>query len=166
MFSHADFPAEWRFHKGAVVDLGLPLITLVASEGHVFKQDFHPQQLNKLGGRPDLLSNHYGATGYDNRLDSMKTLMIVAGPSFAKDKKPAANASSSSSDVRVVDIHCLLCHLLGIQDHGGMLDEGRLEKLSFLLRYKPDSILSPIKQIYDLATEGQNLPVARKAFAF
>ena len=77
------FLTEWHFDNVTQ----LPLITLVADEGYVFAQDFNQKvhALNKKGNRKSDLSNIYGATGYDNRLESMKTFMVVAGPSFASE---------------------------------------------------------------------------------
>ena len=39
---------------------------------------------------------------------------------------------------------------------------GSLAKVSYLLRYKPDNILAPIEEAYDIATEPENLPYASR----
>ena len=61
-----------------------------------------------------------------------------------------------------VDIHCLLSHLLGLGDTGMNNSTGSLAKVSSLLRYKPDNILAPIEEAYDIATEPENLPYASR----
>ena len=61
-----------------------------------------------------------------------------------------------------VDIHCLLSHLLGLGDTGMNNSTGSLAKVSYLLRYKPDNILAPIEEAYDIATEPENLPYASR----
>ena len=65
-----------------------------------------------------------------------------------------------------VDIHCLLSHLLGLGDTGMNNSTGSLAKVSYLLRYKPDNILAPIEEAYDIATEPENLPYASRIAIF
>ena len=143
-------------------------IILVANEGYVFTPDFSARRkmLDRKGNREGKLENKYGCSGYDNRFDSMKTFMLAKGPSFKKrkaedeDTKVQKWVHDMGKDINVVDIFSLLCHILNINEPPK--SQGKLARLSWVLRYEPGNPFSKIKQAYDYVTKPKNLPFARK----
>ena len=157
IYTKSNLPHEWYFDKEKVQ----PMI-LVANEGSVFTPDFSARRklLDKIGNREGKLENKYGCSGYDNRLESMKTLMLAKGPSFEQQKNTDNEANESDSNITVVDLFSLICHILDIKEPTE--SRGRLMRLSKVLRYQPDNPFSPIKEAYDYVTKPKNLPIARK----
>ena len=165
LYTKAKLPDEWFYDKEKVQ----PMI-LVAKEGYVFMPDFSARRkmLDKKGNREGKLDNKYGCSGYDNRLESMKTFMIAKGPSFkiqdSKDKDTIIKTWEHKNwkDISVVDIFSLLCHILNIQEPKE--SKGKLARMTWMLRYEPGNPFSKIKEAYDFATSPKNLPFASKFF--
>ena len=164
LHTKSNLPLEWHYNKDKV---NLPMI-LVANEGYVFMPDFSVRRklLDGKGNRTEKLENQYGCSGYDNRLQSMKTLMIAKGPSFkkqiAEDKETTIEtwAHNEESDITIVDIFSLLCHVLNVPEP--TTSTGKLARIKWVLRYEPGNPFSKIKQVYDYATSPRNLPFASK----
>ena len=163
LYTKSKLPDEWFYDKEKVA----PMI-LVANEGYVFMPEFSARRkmLDKKGGREGKLENKYGCSGYDNRLQSMKTFLIARGPSFKKqnanDKDTTVETwvHENGKDINIVDIFSLLCHLLDIEEPTE--SKGKLARLTWILRYEPGNPFSKIKQVYDIATNPRNLPFASK----
>ena len=163
LYTKSKLPNEWFYDKEKVQ----PMI-LVANEGYVFMPDFSARRkmLDKKGNREGKLDNKYGCSGYDNRLESMKTFMIAKGPSFkqenSKDKDTIIQTWEQNNwkDINVVDIFSLLCHILDIQEPKE--SEGKLARVTWMLRYEPGNPFSKIKEAYDFATSRRNLPFSSK----
>ena len=163
IYTKSNLPHEWHFDKEKVQP-----IMLVANEGYVFMPDFSARRkmLDEKGNREGKLENKYGCSGYDNRLDSMKTIMIAKGPSFKKQKTEDEKTKiqkwvhHNGKDINVVDVFSLLCHILNIPEP--LNSQGSLVKLSWVLKYEPGNPLANIKKAYDYVTSPKNLPFARE----
>ena len=167
LYTKSQLPDEWFYDKEKVA----PMI-LVANEGYVFMPEFSARRkmLDKKGGREGKLENKYGCSGYDNRLQSMKTFLIARGPSFKKrdieDKDTTVETwvHENGKDINIVDIFSLLCHLLDIEEPSE--SQGKLARITWILRYEPGNPFSKIKEVYDIATNPKNLPFASKFLGF
>ena len=161
LYTKTKLPLEWHYDKEKVQ----PMI-LVANEGYVFMPEFSARRklLDKKGNREEKLENKYGCSGFDNRLESMKTFMIAKGPSFKTHNPEQRNAKdqeevhANGMDINVVDVFSLLCHVLAVSEPPE--SQGKLARMSWVLRYEPGNPFSKIKKVYDFATNPKNLPFA------
>ena len=163
IYTKTNLPHEWHFDKEKVQ----PMI-LVANEGYVFTPDFSARRkmLDQKGNRVGRLENKYGCSGYDNRLDAMKTVMLAKGPSFKKrepedeETKIQTWVHDMGKDINIVDVFSLLCNILDLHEHPQ--SRGKLARLSWVLRYEPGNPFSKFKEAYDYVTKAKNLPFARE----
>lgn len=130
-------------------------IVMVAREGQVFSSSFWGdiKALNEKQGRAQNLDNKYGFAGYDNRLESMQSVVILRGPGI--QNKPTK--SNQRQTIKAVDIFPLVCHLLDITppDNNGSLAIIQ----HYLHNAPPNPTIHQIKKLVKYYTNKQQLPL-------
>ena len=117
------------------------IITLVAKEGFAFEDVFHDfKTLETEHRRSSDLGNKYGLAGYDNRLETMQSLVILRGPGVQKSQP----GQQEPTMIETVDMFPLLSHLLGLPE---VRSNGSLNAVRSLLKNPPSQSIEAIKKV-------------------
>lgn len=130
-------------------------IVMVAREGNVFSSSFWGdiKVLNEKQGRTQNLDNKYGFSGYDNRLESMQSVVILRGPGI--QNKPTK--LDQRQTLKAVDIFPLVCHLLDITPPE---NNGSLAIIQhYLHNAPPNPTIHQIKKLVKYYTNKEQLPL-------
>lgn len=129
VYTNSTMPDNWHYRSNRVSD-----ILIVANEGiNLILKSKVPQEIRQLNLSDSELMNFIKSThdkanhGYDNELNSMKTIFIAKGSYFKRNYR-------SSIKIENIDVYPLMCHILNITCNS---NNGSFERIRHFLHSIP-----------------------------
>lgn len=120
--------------------------------------------LDKRFDRAFHMENKYGLNGFDSAEEATHPVLLAYGPAFRKVVREPPPSNETVRAAAAVDVHPLLCHVLGLRDLAAPARDGKIDGLVHLLEHPPKGheLKETISHIIDLVASPEHLPLTRE----